>query len=190
MLNRSLTMLCLSLMRVSGWQMAPLPVPHGHAQCAISQTTARQAVAPQMCSYDHLSSEFQVCARHATQTPVKPSVSQRCSFAVAEAGEPAHGHGVWRASFLAAAAQGRQRVGAALQSWRADRGRVHSAGPRDARGTPRHIRARVRGAGGGVSLRDAAAGASCFLLRPSCLGAWIPPESNPRCDVTGAGARV
>jgi hypothetical protein len=73
MLNRSLTMLCLSLMRVSGWQMAPLPVPHGHAQCAISQTTARQAVAPQMCSYDHLSSEFQVCARHATQHRSSPA---------------------------------------------------------------------------------------------------------------------
>ena len=73
MLNRSLTMLFLSLMRVSGWQMAALPVPHGHAQCAISQTTARQAVAPQMCSYDRLSSEFQVCARHPTQTPVSPA---------------------------------------------------------------------------------------------------------------------
>ena len=73
MLNRSLTMLFLSLMRVSGWQMAALPVPHGHAQCAISQTTARQAVAPQMCSYDHLSSEFQVCARHATQHRSSPA---------------------------------------------------------------------------------------------------------------------
>ena len=125
-LNR-LTMLCLSLMRVSGWQMAALPVPHGHAQCAISQTTARQAVAPQMCSYDRLSSEFQVCARHPTQTPVNPSVSHLCSFAVAEAGEPAHGHGVRRASFLAAAAQGRQRVGAALQRRRAERGRVRSS---------------------------------------------------------------
>ena len=62
MLNRSLTMLCLSLMRVSGWQMAPLSVPHGQAQCASSQTIARHAVAPQMCSYDRLSSEFQVCA--------------------------------------------------------------------------------------------------------------------------------
>ena len=60
-LNRSLTMLCLSLMRVSGWQMAPLSVPHGQAQCASSQTIARHAVAPQMSSDDRLSSEFQVC---------------------------------------------------------------------------------------------------------------------------------
>jgi hypothetical protein len=68
MLTRSLTMLCLSLMRVSGWQMAALPVPHGHAQCASSQTSARQAVAPQMCSYDRLSSEFQRLANQRTGT--------------------------------------------------------------------------------------------------------------------------
>ena len=28
------------------------------------------------------------------------------------------------------------------------------------------------------------------LLCPSCLGASRPPASNPRCDVTGTGARV
>jgi len=68
MLPRSLTMLCLSLMRVSGWQMAPLSVPHGQAQCASSQTIARHAVAPQMSSDDRLSSEFQRLADQRTGT--------------------------------------------------------------------------------------------------------------------------
>ena len=61
---RALTMLCLGLTSVGGWQMTALPVPSGHAQCASSQASARQAVAPRMCSFDHLSSEFQARRRH------------------------------------------------------------------------------------------------------------------------------
>ena len=61
---RALTMLCLGLTSVGGWQMTALPVPSGHAHCASSQASARQAVTPQMCSYDHLSSEFQARRRH------------------------------------------------------------------------------------------------------------------------------
>ena len=80
MLTRSLTMLCLSLMRVSGWQMAALPVPHGHAQCASSQTSARQAVAPQMCSYDRLSSEFQACATTTQRRAGQVPTTQPCSL--------------------------------------------------------------------------------------------------------------
>ena len=127
---RQLTMLCLGLTSVGGWQMTALPVPSGHAHCASSQASARQAVAPRMCSYDHLSSEFQARRRHpAPCGQPNPAATYRCPLAVAEAGEPAHGHGVWRASLVAAAAQGRERVGAALQPWRAERGRVHFAGP-------------------------------------------------------------
>ena len=60
---RALTMLCLGLTSVGGWQMTALPVPSGHAHCASSQASARQAVAPRMCSFDHLSSEFQARRR-------------------------------------------------------------------------------------------------------------------------------
>ena len=56
---RAVTMLCLGLTSVGGWQMTALPVTSGHAHCASSQASARQAVAPRMCSFDHLSSEFQ-----------------------------------------------------------------------------------------------------------------------------------
>ena len=66
---RALTMLCLCVTSVGGWQMTALPVPSGHAHCASSQASARQAVAaPRMCSYDHLSSEFQRLANQRTGT--------------------------------------------------------------------------------------------------------------------------
>ena len=72
---RALTMLCLCLTSVGGWQMTALPVPSGHAHCASSQASARQAVAaPRMCSYDHLSSEFQARRRH----PAPCRSSQSC----------------------------------------------------------------------------------------------------------------
>ena len=67
---RAVTMLCLGLTSVGGWQMTALPVPSGHAHCASSQASARQAVAPRMCGYDHLSSEFQ--ARRRAPTPILP----------------------------------------------------------------------------------------------------------------------
>ena len=58
--TRNVCLTVLGLMKVDGWQMAPLPVPHGRAQCVTSHTSARHAAPPQMCS-DYLSSEFQVC---------------------------------------------------------------------------------------------------------------------------------
>ena len=121
--NRSLTLLCMSLVRASSWQVAA-PMPHGRAQCC--QISTRQALAPQMCS-DHLSSEFQVCA-HATRRRTRrspPPLTPALSL-LAETGGPAHGHRVRRPSCLAATAQGGQRVGAALQRRRAQRGRVRS----------------------------------------------------------------
>ena len=124
---RALTMLCLGLTSVGGWQMTALPVPSGHAHCASSQASARQAVALRMRSYDHLSSEFQARRRHPRHAgQSNPAATYRCPLAVAEAGEPAHGHGVWRAPLVAAAAQGRERVGAALQRRPEERGRVRS----------------------------------------------------------------
>ena len=74
---RALTMLCLGLTSVGGWQMTALPVPSGHAHCASSQASARQAVALRMCSYDHLSSEFQ--ARRRDPAPCRSSQSCRHS---------------------------------------------------------------------------------------------------------------
>ena len=186
-------MLCLGLTSVGGWQMTALPVPSGHAHCASSQASARQAVAPRMCSFDHLSSEFQARRRH----PAPCRSSQSCHHSSL----PSRRRRGWRtsararssASLARCCSSTRQRARGCCSSTPARRTRactltrpclshayprtiqagsqralarprqVHAAGPTGAREGPRHVRARVRGARGGVPLRDDAAGKACPL---------------------------
>ena len=68
-------------------------------------------------------------------------------------------------------------------------GQVHTAGPREPRRELWHVRARVRAAGGGISIRDAAAGAARFLLRPLRLaptGVSMPPAQAQGFDKSTA----
>ena len=195
---RALTMLSLGLTSVGGWQMTALPVPSGHAQCASSQASARQAVAPRMCGYDHLSSEFQARRRH----PAPCRSIQSCRHLSL----PSRRRRGWRtsararslASLARCCSSTRQTARGCCSSTPARRTRactltrpcllhayprtiqagsqralarprqVHAAGPTGARDGPRHVRARVRAARGGVPLRDDAAGKARPLSLSIC----------------------
>ena len=221
MLTRSLTMLCLSLMRVSGWQMAALPVPHGHAQCASSQTSARQAVAPQMCSYDRLSSEFQACATH-HPTPRRSSPPPLSSALFRRRrGWRTSARARCSASLVPCCGSTRQTARGCCSSTLASGTRactlkpVACRMPTRAQSKPTHSahwvglgRYTLQGretpekSHGTYVLAFEQHEEACRFgmmlqvsspepqLCPSCLGASRPPASNPRCDVTGTGARV
>ena len=185
---RAVTMLCLGLTSVGGWQMTALPVPSGHAQCVSSQASARQAVAPQMCSFDHLSSEFQARRRH----PAPCRSIQSCRHLSL----PSRRRRGWRTSARARSLASLARCcGSTRQRARGCCSSTLASGTRACtlcRAVRRPGRPTAHTCSRSRSRRRRLASRCCcrcavLLSRPFYLGAWIPPAPNPRVT---PGARV